>query len=143
MDRDLLGRRVRDGLYSEAMLLADELRSYLDGVGRGDAELLGPLARVRFSCESLKTTTRVMHVVAWLMTMRAVDSGEIAPVEARLPARRLGEEPALDRQAVAELPPRARALAEAGVDLFRRVAALGEPADSPARLMQDRLRATF
>ena len=38
---------------------------------------LEPFARVGFACESLKVTTRIMHIVAWLLTQRAVESGEL------------------------------------------------------------------
>ncbi|WP_342454590.1 DUF1465 family protein [Sphingomonas sp. H160509] len=72
-------RRLIDALYSEAMLLADEARTYFDEAGRVEREALDPLIRVSFSCESLKVTTRLMHVIAWLLTQRAVQAGELRP----------------------------------------------------------------
>ena len=81
--------RLVDSLYTEAMLLADEARAYFDRHGREERESLDPLLRVGFSCESLKVTTRLMHVVAWLLTQRAVEAGEISRAHARKPARRL------------------------------------------------------
>lgn len=144
---DPVQRRLRDALYSEAMLLADEARCYFDEPGRRDSEELDPLARVLFSCESLKVTTRVTQAVAWLLTQRAVDAGEMAPATARLPAHRLGDAPETDAETFAVLPWGARALVDASMDLHRRVArldrALGEPADSPARAMQERLSRAF
>ena len=71
--------RVIDSLYTEAMLLADEARSYFDDAGRDDRLALEPFVRVSFACESLKVTTRIMHIVAWLLTQRAIErmhSGE-------------------------------------------------------------------
>ena len=65
-------RRLIDSLYTEAMLLADEARGYFDEVGREQRDMLGAMDRVVFSCESLKVTTRLMHVIAWLLTQRAV-----------------------------------------------------------------------
>ena len=56
--------RLIDSLYTEAMLLADEARSYFDDAGRGDRVALEPFVRVGFACESLKVTTRIMHIVA-------------------------------------------------------------------------------
>src|SRR5678815_6021538 len=82
--------RLIDSLYTEAMLLADEARSYFDDVGRNDRTSLEPFARVGFACESLKVTTRIMHIVAWLLTQRAIESGEIASAVGRRPERRLG-----------------------------------------------------
>jgi regulator of CtrA degradation len=63
--------RLIDALYTEAMILADEARAYFDEEGRDDRQTLEPFARVGFACESLKVTTRIMHIVAWLLTQRA------------------------------------------------------------------------
>ena len=144
-----LHRRLVDSLHVEAMLLADEARSYFDEIGRAEREALDPLDRVGFSCESLKVTTRLMHVIAWLLTQRAVDAGELRPRDALHPSRRLGEPPVSDPAAVTVLPFRARALIEASADLHRRVARLdlaqeGDAAnDSPVRSMQERLALAF
>src|SRR5436190_15953925 len=69
--------RLIDSLYTEAMLLADEARSHFDDAGRDERAMLEPFARVGFACESLKVPTRIMHIVAWLLTQRAVESVEI------------------------------------------------------------------
>src|ERR1700759_371780 len=86
-------RKLVDSLYVEAMLLADEARAYFDEVGRDERDALDAMNRVAFSCESLKVTTRLMHVIAWLLTQRAVDAGELSVRDALDPARRLGEAP--------------------------------------------------
>jgi regulator of CtrA degradation len=144
-----LHRRLIDSLYVESMLLADEARGYFDESGRADRDSLDPLGRVVFSCESMKVTTRLMHVIAWLLTQRAVSSGELRPKEALDPSRRLGEGPESDEQALAHLPDGARLLIGASIDLHRRVAhfdrAQSVPTlyDSPARTMQDRLNLAF
>ena len=96
--------RVIDSLYTEAMLLADEARSYFDDVGRSDRAELEPFARVGFACESLKVTTRIMHIVAWLLTQRAIETGEIPGQEGRRPERRLGHAGDSDPELVAKLP---------------------------------------
>src|SRR5207237_5243068 len=77
--------RLIDSLYTEAMLLADEARSYFDDAGREERSVLHPFARVGFACESLKVTTRIMHIVAWLLTQRAIESGEIHMIGNRRP----------------------------------------------------------
>ena len=82
--------RLIESLYTEAMILADEARSYFDDVGRNDRSMLEPFARVGFACESLKVTTRIMHIVAWLLTQRAIETGELPGREGRRPERRLG-----------------------------------------------------
>lgn len=143
-------RRVIDTLYIDAMVLADEARSYFDEGGRADREALDPLARVSFSCESLKVTTRLMHIIAWLLTQRAVDAGEMALREALDESRRLGEAPITDGAVIAAMPAAAQALIAASIDLHRRVARLDqiqadeiERCESPARAMQDRLALAF
>ena len=140
-------RRLRDALYAEAMLLADEARGYFDEPGRADSAGLDPMTRVRFSCEALKVTTRLLHAVAWLLTRRAVDAGEIALAEARLPSRRLGVAPEPDEEAFALMPERAQGLIAASIDLYRRVQhldrALDDDVTSPARRMQDQLARMF
>jgi regulator of CtrA degradation len=133
-------------LYTEAMLLADEARSYFDRHGRADRDSLDPLLRVGFSCESLKVTTRLMHVIAWLLTQRAVEAGEISPGQARNPARRLGEAAESDPAQVARLPQSAVELINASQELYARVKRLDEgaieglePQASPARSLLSRL----
>lgn len=132
-------------LYTEAMVLADEARSYFDRLGREDRDSLDPLLRVGFSCESLKVTTRLMHIIAWLLTQRAVEAGELSPSQARRPSRRLGEEPESDEATVVKLPAAARALIASSRELFARVRRLDEadpevePHPSPARSLLSRL----
>lgn len=143
-------RRLVDSLYVEAMLLADEARGYFDEGGRAEREALDPLTRVTFSCESLKVTTRLMHIIAWLLTQRAVSAGELRARDALDPSRRLGDAPVTEAAVLAALPAQAQALIAASADLHRRVARLDvaqeQPVDgvpSPARSIQQRLALAF
>jgi regulator of CtrA degradation len=137
--------RLIDALYTEAMLLADEARAYFDEAGRDERQSLEPFVRVGFACESLKVTTRIMHIVAWLLTQRAVESGEIHAADGRRPERRLGHASDSDPLVITQLPPTAQRLVSASVDLYSRVARLDEgaidaqPAQSPARALMGRL----
>ena len=137
--------RLIDSFYTEAMLLADEARSYFDDVGRTDRNTLEPMARVGFACESLKVTTRIMHIVAWLLTQRAVETGELTASSGRRPERRLGHAQESDPELVATLPESARKLIVASSDLYARIKRLDEgvvaeePAPSPARALMGRL----
>ncbi|MBB4618940.1 DUF1465 family protein [Sphingomonas abaci] len=145
--------RLVNALYTDAMLLADEARSYFDDRSRQDRDTLPPVARVAFSCESLKVTTRLMHVIAWLLVRRAVAAGELTPMEALTPNRRLSDEIASEDAVLSGLPDEARHLVEASQALFRRAAALDRAlagdaemaaaagAASPVRAMQHDLLA--
>jgi regulator of CtrA degradation len=137
--------RLIDSLYTEAMLLADEARSYFDDAGREDRDLLDPFARVSFACESLKVTTRIMHIVAWLLTQRAIESGEIPGSGGRRSERRLGHAQESDPEVVANFPPVARHLIESTSELYARIKRIDqgviadEPPASPARALMGRL----
>ena len=137
--------RLVESLYTEAMLLADEARAYFDEQGRDERMALPPFVRVGFACESLKVTTRIMHIVAWLLTQRAVETGEIRSADGRRPERRLGKASESDQAVVEQLPDAARALVSASIDLYARIERLDEgqladePVASPARALMGRL----
>ncbi len=137
--------RLIDSLYTEAMLLADEARAYFDEAGSDDRQTLEPFARVGFACESLKVTTRIMHIVAWLLTQRAVESGELNAVPGRRPERRLGNASDSDPLVIGQLPAAAQRLVTASTDLYSRIQRLDEgqlddePVPSPARALMGRL----
>lgn len=141
--------RLIDSLYTESMLLADEARAYFDENGRDEREALDPMLRVGFSCESLKVTTRLMHVIAWLLTQRAIETGELSPIQGRHPSRRVGHAAASDDALVTRLPQDARALIESSVDLYERVKRIdaglapSEVPISPAHNLMRRLEAAF
>ena len=138
--------KLVDALYVEAMVLADEARSYFDTIGRDDRLALDPIDRVGFSCESLKVTTRLMHVIAWLLTQRAVAAGELSRAQAGEAERRLGEAPQTDRDLFPRLPETAADLVRASEELYDRVSRIDaghfsdEPAGSPARSLLSRLQ---
>ena len=68
--------RIIEGLYCEALVLSDEVRACFDLSGRTDeAAADEDLARVALSCEALRTTTRMMHAIAWLLNHRAYFRG--------------------------------------------------------------------
>src|SRR6059058_4367122 len=137
--------RLIDSLYTEAMLLADEARSYFDDAGRDERSTLEPFARVGFACESLKVTTRIMHIVAWLLTQRAIESGEIPGRDGRRADRRLGHAQDSDPAVLAMLPSSAQRLINSSADLYARVKRLDEGGlesdvpQSPARALMGRL----
>lgn len=143
-DQSRMTARLIDSLYTESMVLADEARAYFDENGRTDRESLAPMDRVAFSCESLKVTTRLMHVIAWLLTRKAIAAGEIEDDRGTSEARRLGHAAASEEAALVTMPPAARALIDGSVDLYDRVARIDRdltqpPAGSPAHSLLRRI----
>ena len=139
--------KLVDGLYTESMLLADEARSYFDSER---ARSISPAElAVAFSCESLKVTTRLMHVIAWLLNQKAIRAGEIAGDDIAGSLEELGYAPATDSYWIDDLPEEARSLIMASEDLYYRVqrvsqSVVREADEMPAPLaMMERIRAAF
>ena len=76
--------RIIEGLYCEALVLSDEVRAAFDLSGRLDsAALSDDNAKLALSCEALRTTTRMMHALAWLLNHRAFFAGELTEFQLR------------------------------------------------------------
>lgn len=103
--------RIIDGLYCEALVLSDEVRAAFDLSGRmepkGDVD---DLARVAFSCEALRTTTRMMHALAWLLNHRAYIAGELSEFQLKRHGRLAPDRPSDDPAQLAMLTPEVRTL---------------------------------
>lgn len=123
-----------DGLYVEALVMADEARSYFDREGREAQTDVGSLTRLSWTCESLKVTTRLMHVIAWLMTHKAWQRGEISSDALDDTKYRLGSASASDPAVVATMQGPARELVEGSQLLYERVLRLQQ------RMRGERLR---
>jgi len=79
-----LSPTIVEALYSEALLLADEARAAFDLSGRLSVTSEDEdLARIALSCEALRTTTRMMHAIAWLLNQRAYFAGELSKFQLR------------------------------------------------------------
>lgn len=141
--------KVIDALYVEAMVLADDARAYFDQFSREERDALGPMLRVAFSCESLKVTTRLMHVIAWLLAQRAQLNGHESGFPPNGDTPRLAGHPETDPQSVVGLPEGALKRIDASLDLYARVSRLDDhirssaPAHSPARALMDQLAKAF
>lgn len=74
-----LSPRIIEALYCEALVLSDDVRNMFSLSGRLDsAHADEDLARIALSSEGLRTTTRMMHAIAWLLNHRAYHMGEIS-----------------------------------------------------------------
>ena len=79
-----LSPTIVERLYGEALALADEARGAFDLSGRLESATLDEdLARIALSCEALRTTTRMMHAIAWLLNHRAFFAGELSEFQLR------------------------------------------------------------
>lgn len=111
--------KLLDALYTEAMVLADEARSYFDR-----ENMLGsvtPSISVAFSCESLKVTTRLMHSIAWLLNQKALRAGELSEYDANSESRNLGYAPASDDLLIPQFPEEAQHIIRGSEDLYYRL----------------------
>lgn len=78
-----LNRKIVDDLYCEALMLADEVRSIFDLTPVRETGEEADRLRLVLSVEGLRTTTRVMHVLAWLLNHRAFYAGELSEFQLR------------------------------------------------------------
>lgn len=120
--------RIVDGLYCEALVLSDEVRSAFDLSGRLDAALEAGVAedamRIAISCEALRTTTRMMHAIAWLLNHRAYFAGDLSEFQLRRHGRLPADFPGGESDRVALLTPELRAVVAASERFYARVVRL-------------------
>ena len=142
-----LNPRIVEALYGEALTLAETLRARFERLRTETrppaAGLDDDLLRVQASCEALRTTTRVMHCLAWLLNHRAHFAGELSELQLRRHGRLIANFPANDAAAVATLPEDVRDLIHESERLYARILRLerawrGEPQAGASAI--DRLR---
>lgn len=147
MDRTIHEQVVED-LYTEALALADEARAVFDlrdDTERGD---ISDRARMAISIEGLRTTTRVMHSLAWLLNQRAYYAGELTRLQ-MLRHGALGEERPSDPENLEQLEPAVRGLIRDTERLHARIKRLDEEqrqigeASDPVRDLRGRIADAF
>ena len=119
-----------ENLYVEAMVLADEAHAaFAAQRDLGDIRRDG-LMQISLACESLKTTTRLMHVIAWLLHRRAMMAGDpgAGPHDS---AARIGEPVAADWNICADFETSVQRIIAASERLFERIAGLEAGWDAP------------
>jgi regulator of CtrA degradation len=144
-----INHEIIEDLYSEALLLADDARAVF-GLRIGEkGDNASDSLKIALSIEGLRTTTRVMHVLAWLLNQRAFLAGELSAAQLAH-HNELPEERNADPANLEALEPETRALIRESQDLHARVARLDremrraeDHADAPVQAMQDRLAQAF
>ena len=71
---------IVEELYCEANVLADEVRTVFAPAVSDLMPVELPLRRA-LECEGLKATTRIMHVLAWLLNHRAFLAGQMTDLQ--------------------------------------------------------------
>jgi regulator of CtrA degradation len=167
-----LNPRIVEALYTEALVLADAARSRFDDLrqaaggsvqfarlvrtgpdGTSDSGPISDSGRncgpddVEVMCEALRTTTRVMHCLAWLLNHRAWFAGQISAVQLRRHGRLISHFPASDSMIVDRLPPDLAALVHQSERLYARIQRLeqawrNDPPAQPGAIerLRERLR---
>ena len=114
--------------YDETLALLRESRDYVALAAPGDKRVGTENQRLIRACESLRVTSRLSQIMAWLLAQKAVLAGEISREQAAAEPYALGGHAVClgggDR--VDGLPPRLRSLADRSHALYVRVARLDE-----------------
>jgi len=117
-----LSPTIVETLYGEALELADETRAAFELSGRLTAASEDEdLARIALSCEALRTTTRMMHAIAWLLNQRAHFAGELSEFQLRRHGRLPAAQPDADPRQLALLAPATGALIERTRQFYARI----------------------
>jgi regulator of CtrA degradation len=110
--------------YDEALGLLVEARDYLAHKEPSERRAVAVGDRLIINCEAMRVTSRLTQVMAWLLIQKAVDAGELSPVEATAEQHRLsGQEVCRQRDAFGpiEMPNGLRSLLDRSYRLYERV----------------------
>ena len=114
---------IVEALYCDALVLSDEVRGAFTlsardhDTGGEDADLV----RIAMSSEGLRTTTRMMHAIAWLLNLRAYFMGELSETQLRRHSRLSGDLLGSDPEQAAMLEPDVRELIAETQHLYQRL----------------------
>ncbi len=120
-----LSRPIIEALYTEALVLADEVRAAFAFAGQETPCETEDRLRLALSSEGLKCTTRMMHVLAWLLNQRAYFSGDLNADQLRMHGQLPEDRPAREEN-LELLEPATRELIAETTYLHRRIARLDD-----------------
>jgi regulator of CtrA degradation len=113
-----------DRTYRETMSLLVETRDYMRTREPHDRDALPDDQRLAVNCEALRLTSRLTHIMAWLLIQKAVHAGEISAAEAAGDDHRLAGQSVCRERGAAEriaMPPMLARLLERSYELYARV----------------------
>lgn len=144
-----INSRIVEGLYCEALVLSDEVRHAFTLSGRVERPGHGAeedRARIAMSSEGLRTTTRMMHAVAWLLNHRAHFLGELSEFQLRRHGRLAPDMRRSEPEQYALLPAEVQNLVNATLRFYDRLLRLdrtwrqvGEESAGAISRLRDRL----
>ena len=70
-----------DKTYNEALALTEQAYAYLSEIQHNRTSAESPTDELHLHCEAFRLTTRLMQVIAWLLTQRAIHAGELSAAE--------------------------------------------------------------
>ncbi len=120
-----LSQPIIESLYEEALVLADETRNAFYLSSTDLASTPDNPTRLALSIEGMRTTTRIMHVLAWLLNQRAYLKGELTEAQV-LRDGVLGSDRPSDPEQMDQLEPETRALIADTERLYARVTRLDD-----------------
>jgi regulator of CtrA degradation len=115
--------------FDETMDLLVEARNYVAADTERSFTPRGPSEQLVVCCETFRLTSRLTHIMAWLLAQRAVHEGEITPEEAASEAYQLGGRTtcmATNDAADSVCDRRLARLLEQSLRLYKRVARLDD-----------------
>jgi regulator of CtrA degradation len=117
-----------DKTYNETLTLLVTARDYMSYAVPAGRPTLEPAQRLRVSCEAMRVTARLSHVMAWLLAQRAVQAGEITPKDAAAAYRLSDDDICMleTETSTEEIPLGLRDLLEKSRALYVRVTRLDE-----------------
>ena len=144
-------------LFADGMKMVEEAAAYLDGPGRDESRALDRAKSLAYATESMRLTTRLMQLASWLLLQRAVNDGDMTPVQAAADKHKVRvtrQDIASAPEVFARLPERLQALCERSLRLQSRIVHLDQmlyppagapPANMPSALeaQLDKLRSAF
>ena len=116
-----------DRTMSETMGLLVDARRYLSDRAKSDTRGLSIDQGLASSVETMRLVSRLTEALAWLLTHRAVLTGELTLDEALLPERRLGGHLLCGRDTTDDMrtmPPDFQKLMARSLELYQRIAHL-------------------
>lgn len=114
---------IVEALYCEALVLADEVRACFDLAPADARTPEEDSAKLALSVEGLRTTTRMMHILAWLLNQRAYFSGDLSEYQLRRHGE-LPEDRPSDPEQVTLLDPATRDVIAQSEQMHTRIARL-------------------